>query len=80
MPEIIYVLVCVDRHVDDEITLHRTQEGADLQIENFKARYRDRVEGWRERDYGRTAGWTRYVESDHDDGPRCRVERKELRP
>jgi hypothetical protein len=75
----VYVVICHDRHVNDMITVHSTREGADRQVEEFKALYADYGYVWTERDYGRSVGWVRYVDS-HDDGPKARIEETELRP
>lgn len=75
----IFVVICHDRHTDDGITVHTTREGADAKIEEFKASYPDTHYQWAERDYGRPAGWVRYVDS-HDDGPKARIQEMELQP
>lgn len=79
----IFIVLCFDRHIDEEISVHSTLAGAMAFVEKFKARYAegfaDRGDTWRERDYGRTAGWLRYVES-YDDGPHVRIERGTLQP
>lgn len=75
--EILYVVVCRDRHRDDAITVHRTREGADRQIEEFKVGYEDLE--WSEQNYGRDIGWVRYVDSD-EDGPSAIIQKVELKP
>lgn len=76
--EHLFVLVCHDRHCDDRITLHRTQESADQAIDQWKRDYPE-IDTWNERDCGRPQGWTRYVDT-YDDGPRCRVEKRSISP
>lgn len=73
----VFIVICHDRHCDDGITVHVSRDGADREIEKFKASY-DRY-GWTERDYGRSQGWVRYVDS-HDDGPRARIQEVEIKP
>lgn len=71
----VFVVICHDRHVDDDITVHSTRESADRRLKEFQ----DIYEGyeWRNRNYGRAHGWLRYVES-HDDGPNARIQEMEL--
>lgn len=76
----LFVAFCHDRHIDPGITVHSTREGADHQIEEFKAFYDDMNYEWTEEDYGRSDGWVRYVSSSHDDGPNARIEEVELQP
>lgn len=75
----VFVVICRDRHCDDGITVHKTREGADDQIEEFKASYPDTHYTWTERDYGRLIGWVRYVDS-HDDGPKAWIQEVDLQP
>jgi hypothetical protein len=76
----VFVVVREDRHVDTEISVHETLEGANLAIETFKARY-DAADGlrysWLERTYGRDEGWLRYVDAG-DDAPHARIESKRV--
>lgn len=73
----LYIVFCHDRHVDPDITVYETREGADGAIEAFKDSYPDGLE-WKEQNYGRTAGWLRYVDCG-DDGPTARIQETELR-
>lgn len=73
----VLVVICRDRHTDDGITVHETRWGADQQIEKFKASYTGLT--WTERDYGRSIGWVRYIES-YDDGPRAHIREVDLQP
>lgn len=75
----VFVAICRDRHCDDAITVHATREGADRQIEEFMAIYDPIDHQWTERDYGRSVGWVRYVES-YDDGPRAHIREVDLLP
>ena len=75
----VFVVICKDRHCDDGITVHETRWGADQQIEKFKSNYSDMNYTWTEREYGRSIGWVRYVES-HDDGPRAHIREVDLLP
>jgi hypothetical protein len=75
--QILYVVVCYDRHSGDGISVHATREGADTAIAAFQATYDDST--WTERNYGRDQGWVRYVDT-HDDGPRARIEETKLKP
>lgn len=73
----IFIVVCNDRHTDPAMSAHRTRDGADRRIEDFKADYGNEY-SWTEEDYGRGCGWLRYVNSDSDEGPNARIESGEL--
>lgn len=73
----VFLVVCEDRHTDPEISIHRSRDSADARIEEFKTGYGDRYR-WTEKDYGRSSGWLRCVESSHDDGPSARIESKKI--
>lgn len=76
----VFVSICRDRHCDDGITVHETREGADRQIEEFKAIYVDSDYSWTEENYGRSSGWVRYVSSGGGDGPNARIQEMDLQP
>lgn len=67
----VYLVVCEDRHCDDEITAHATLELANKQFEIVKAHYDDAE--WIER----KSGWVRYADQS-DDGPYLHIEEIEL--
>jgi hypothetical protein len=73
----IFLVICKDRHVDLMVSAHTTLESANAAIETFKADYSKDYE-WTERDYGRSAGWLRYVDGG-EDGPKAYIERSKLR-
>lgn len=79
--ETVFLVICCDRHTNDAITVHRTREGADAEIEAFKASYvgMGREYRWKERKYGRGSGWLRYVDTE-DEGPSARIQRSEVKP
>ena len=76
--QILYVVVCHDRHSDDSISVHATREGADAAIADFQAEYDDSYT-WTEQTYGHDEGWVRYVDTG-DEGPWARIEETELEP
>ncbi len=74
----VFVVVCHDRNCDDGIiTAHSTREGADREVDDFKSIYTGHE--WTERDYGKSSGWVRYVDS-YDDGPNARIQEMVLQP
>jgi hypothetical protein len=77
MSQIVFVVVAQDRHTDDELTVCATRARADQRVEEIKASYAQSFakhgDTWTEREYGRSVGWVRYVDS-HDDGPKIRIE------
>lgn len=77
----LYVVICHDRHTDDQVTVHASRQGADARIAEFQALYDDSHE-WAEQSYGRDRGWVRYVNNvdTHDDGPTARIEERKLLP
>lgn len=79
-PAPVFVVVCHDRHVDDQISVHATRASADLHVEAFKTLYAAEFEEhglvWHERNYG-APKWVRCVQS-HDDGPSARIEVAEM--
>lgn len=74
----VYIVYCYDRHTDPTIAVHETLDGANAAIEEFKDSYPDGLE-WTEQNYGRTAGWLRYVDCG-DDGQNARIQETELKP
>lgn len=72
---IVHVVTLVDRHFDDLTTPHESDEGAGLRVAFIKEQYADRMHGTKWRWDERSKTWS-YC----DDGPRIRVERKELQP
>lgn len=78
MTKELFVVICMDRHTDDVITVHATRASADAEIDRFKAEYERDGVTWHEQDYGRDQGWVRYVDS-HDEGPKARIELTEIR-
>lgn len=75
----VFVVICHDRHTDDSITVHTTREGADTKIEEFRSLYSYVDYQWTERNYGRSSGWVRYVDT-HDGGPNARIQEMETQP
>jgi len=75
----VFIVVCHDRHSGDAITVHATRAGADDRLEEFRSFFSAIDHQWTERNYGRSQGWVRYVET-HDDGPRVRIQEVELMP
>lgn len=75
----LYIVFCHDRHVDPDITVYETREGADAAIENFKKSYAGQELEWTEENYGRDSGWVRYVASGGGDGPNARIQETELK-
>ncbi len=69
----VFVVVCHDRHTDDEITVHLSLESANAAVSAFKAAYGSDIQQWYERDYG-APKWVRYVDC-HEEGPSARIER-----
>lgn len=67
---IVFVVMLRERHIDEQITVHETLEGANAMVDQYGKDYE--VE-WIERSYGRPR-WVRYVDCDNDDGPKCRIE------
>ena len=77
--ETVFLVICVDRHTDDVITVHRTREGADAEIEEFKASYDVSPDEWTERVPSRRGSRIRYV-SAGDDGPSATIRTCEVKP
>jgi hypothetical protein len=74
----LYIVYLYDRHSDPQISVHATRDGADAAIEEFKNSYTEAGLEWVEQNYGRTAGWVRYVDCG-DDGPNARIQEAELK-
>lgn len=75
----IFIVVMRDRHTDLGLSVHRTREGADATIEEFKAIYDDlKPSDWKEETWGQPR-WCRYVRA-HDEGPSAYIELGEVRP
>lgn len=75
----LYIVICHDRHVNDQVTVHTTRQGADDQLAKFQAEYGEDY-AWTERTYGRSQGWVRYVDTGGGDGPSARIEETTLLP
>jgi hypothetical protein len=70
---VVFVVYRHDRYSDPGISVHRTRDGADEVIEEFKERYADNGYAWTEENYGRPK-WVRYVASGGGEGPNARIE------
>jgi hypothetical protein len=72
MSEKVYVAVCYDRHVDDEITVHETLASAKTKCQAFMsdAEYIRRYGNWREED----VACEYFIGFDFDEAPHARVE------
>lgn len=87
--DVLFLVVCCDRHIDDVITVHATRASADQAIDAFLDTYGDEYEFEEDPDLIARArivhgdddrhGWIRCVRADHDDGPRARIEATTLR-
>lgn len=75
----VYIVCCYDRHVGTVAAVHRTRQGADGAIEEFKKTYNASAWTWTEEDYGRAQGWVRYVSSGGGDGPNAYIQETELK-
>lgn len=74
----IYITVCHDRHVDDDIKAHRTLKKANAYLNKWMKMYDNLLYGWEEED--EIEGWERYVHSKNfDDGPSAHIEASELK-
>ncbi len=71
----VFVVVLEDRHVDDEITVHRTRAAANARVAAIKKSYNRYA--WTDRPYGQP-DWIYYSEAHPDDGPTVRIEITEL--
>lgn len=69
----IFVVVCKDRHTDDDVTVCFTRDSADAVLDAFLDEYND--EEFVEDDCG-APEWVRCVHADHDDGPKAHIERQ----
>jgi hypothetical protein len=79
MHQSLFIVVMRDRHSGVSLSVHRTREGADLAIEEFKSIYDNlNASDWKERSYGQPV-WCRYVDS-HDDGPSAYIEIARVKP
>jgi len=75
----VYLTVCHDRHVDDDIKVHRTLPRAINYVENWIKSYgKDRYKWTREGD-DTPDDWVCTFDSDVDDGPYARVEVSQLK-
>ena len=73
-----FVVILHDRHTDDGISLHKTREGADARLEEFKASYVGRYDWeyvWKNE--VTSADWVAFWTTD-DDGPDARIEEHEV--
>ncbi len=77
----IYITVCHDRHVDDEITVHRTLPKAKKYIESWIKGYEDRYK-WTREDcvlLESESNWVCTFESNVEDGPHARIELSQVK-
>ena len=73
----IYLTICHDRHIDDDITAHRTLIKARKYIEDWIKSYDGKYVWTKEDDYT-DDNWICTVSSDVDDGPHGRIEMSQL--
>jgi len=72
----VFVVVCRDRHTDDQITVHITRKGADERIVAFMSDYPEHK--WHDEEVS-TEPWIRLAVTD-DDGPSVHLQIVELEP
>ena len=75
----IYIAICHDRHVDDDIKVHRTLAKARKYVESWIKSYRKDRYKWTREDDDTPDNWVCTWDSDSDDGPYARIEEAELK-
>lgn len=74
----VYITVCHDRHVDDDIKVHRTLPKARRYVEDWIKGYEGRYK-WTREDDDTEDNWICTFDSDLDDGPRAHIEVSQLK-
>lgn len=75
MTETVYIAVLEDRHFDDQIEVFRGVINAMLCVAGWAQEYKDRYVF----EAHRVEGWVAYLRTEGDDGPKMRIEKRELR-